>query len=240
MLTYSYMRLLFTLVLFAYASSAFGQPARSAFYKSYKTGSTLYVWAKSGLNLRAKADMNGAVVGRVSWGDAVTVVTDANAVVPFTYDNIHGEWVKVRWKEKEGYLFNGYLSRYAVMTADAASPHDGLIAYLKKVFSVKSETTQPPDKQFYNVYRKIAFQNGVDFFWQAPEGGSALDISFPAGVMTFQEMYLLARAAYPEFFTAPAKCDYLEGMMSCEDQYEASLRLTQANGKVLLSWGHAD
>jgi hypothetical protein len=234
------MRILLSLVLLSIAISGFSQTERSEFYKSYKTGSTLYVWARSGLNLRSKQDMNGAVLGRVTFGEAVTVVADANAVVPLTYDNIRGEWVKVKWKDKEGYLFNGYLSRYGVMVADEASPHDGMITYLKKVFRTKSDTETPPDNRTYNIYRKIVFQNGVELEWLAPEGGSAMDVTFPAGVITFQEMYLLARAAYTSFFTAPNKCDYKEGKMSCTDQYEASLDLSKTNGKYLLSWGHAD
>lgn len=234
------MRILLSLVLLSIAISGFSQTERSEFYKSYKTGSTLYVWARSGLNLRSKQDMNGAVLGRVTFGEAVTVVADANAVVPLTYDNIRGEWVKVKWKDKEGYLFNGYLSRYAVMVADEASPHDGMITYLKKVFRTKSDTKTPPDNRTYNIYRKIVFQNGVELEWLAPEGGSSMDVTFPAGVITFQEMYLLARAAYTSFFTAPNKCDYKEGKMSCTDQYEASLDLSKTNGKYLLSWGHAD
>jgi len=230
------MKILIVFGLLVFVSAGFAQSSRSEFSKSYKVGSTLYVWAKSGLNLRAKQDMTGAIIARASFGDKVTVLTDTNPIVPMTNENIKGEWVKVKLKDKEGYLFNGFLSRYA----PPETPEIEVTAFLKKNFSVKSETTQPPDKRVYNMYQKIVFDNGVEFLWEAPEGGSGVYTTFPLRVITFLEMFLLARGCYAEFFTAPMKCDYLEGLMSCTDAYDASLRLSKENGKWEMKWGHAD
>jgi Bacterial SH3 domain len=222
------------------ASPAFGQSSKSEFYRSYKAGSTLFVCASGGLNLREKPDLTGKALMRIGFGEMVTVLADTNPVVAITSESIEGEWVKVRWKGKDGYMFNGFLSRYAAMQSDGPSPQN-LIAYLKKIFPLKSETTQPTDDRAYNVYQKITFQNGVEFLWEAPEGGSGVYVSFPLKEITFQEMYLLARAAYPEFFVPNVRCDYQEGDMDCtENAYGANLQLKKINEKYLMSWGHAD
>jgi uncharacterized protein YgiM (DUF1202 family) len=98
------MKLFTVLALLIFSLPGLAQSSRSEFYKAYKAGSTLYVWARSGLNLRAKPDITGAVIAKANFGDKVTVLPDTNPVVSYTSENVKGEWVKVRWKEKEGYL----------------------------------------------------------------------------------------------------------------------------------------
>lgn len=211
----------------------------SEFSNVCKAGSTLYVYTRSGLILRSKPDINGAAIGKAGYGSKVVVVADAGQRVAFKNGNIQGEWVKVKWGDKEGYIFSGYLSRWPAMTIDLAS-------YLKQIFLVKSETTEAPDTVLVFLYEKITFQNGSIYLSKTGDGGSSVRVTFPAFTMTFQEMYLLARIANSEFFLAPAKCDYNENGMNCEVGEEVSnghmfpasgLFLTKEDGNCVMYWG---
>ena len=76
----------------------------------YKVGDNLYVLAKSGLNLREKPSKNGRYLQSVSFGTIARVrqITDKE----YDVDGIPGFWVKVIADDREGYLFDGYLSSY--------------------------------------------------------------------------------------------------------------------------------
>jgi hypothetical protein len=64
--------------------------------------------------------------------------------------------------------------------------------------------------------------------------------TFPFGVITYREMYLLARDAYSDFFVPEVKCESKEESLNCEDANNAGLSLTKLDGKYEMSWGHAD
>ena len=74
----------------------------------YKKGDKLNNLAISGLNLRDKPNINSNVITLVPYGKTVEIIdfTDNKLDV----DNIKGHWVKVKYKNKIGYIFDGYLS----------------------------------------------------------------------------------------------------------------------------------
>ena len=99
------LRSLIILVLFLLSLSVSAKPV-----VSYKVGDNLYVLAKSGLNLRDKPSKNGRFLQTVSFGTIARVrqMTDKE----YDVDGIPGYWVKVMADDREGYLFDGYLSSY--------------------------------------------------------------------------------------------------------------------------------
>ncbi|HEX7641068.1 MAG TPA: SH3 domain-containing protein [Burkholderiaceae bacterium] len=91
-----------------------------------ESSDTRYVWANS-LVLRAQADGKSAEVARLPYGTAVTLLADTAPAVPRrevllrllkSADTpgaevaLDGTWRHVRAQDGEGWVFDGYLSRY--------------------------------------------------------------------------------------------------------------------------------
>lgn len=69
---------------------------------------TLYVNAVKGLNLRMEPKPNGKVLTIIPNGEKVLVVEEKNE--KFTINNVSGSWVKIKWNNLNGWVFNGFLS----------------------------------------------------------------------------------------------------------------------------------
>lgn len=76
----------------------------------YKKGDILNVLALSGLNLREEPSVGSKSIVKVNCGESVEVLELPS--VKFTFEKINGYWLKVKYREKEGYIFDGYLSKY--------------------------------------------------------------------------------------------------------------------------------
>lgn len=111
---------------------------------SYKVGDRLYVLAKSGLNLRDKPSKNGRFLQAISFGSVAVVrqITDKD----FEVDGISGFWVKVIADDREGYLFDGYLSLYPPPVASLPSKSTlTLKEYAKKFLPRDTKVTEVTD-----------------------------------------------------------------------------------------------
>ncbi|REG89562.1 SH3 domain-containing protein [Winogradskyella sediminis] len=73
---------------------------------------TAYVDAESGLSLRDQPDVNGKMLSKLAYGQAIGVLEKTNnkLVVLDGGKKVSGEWVKVETRNHIGYVFNGYLS----------------------------------------------------------------------------------------------------------------------------------
>ncbi|MBU2928164.1 SH3 domain-containing protein [Winogradskyella psychrotolerans] len=73
---------------------------------------TAYVAAESGLSLRDQPDVNGKMLSKLAYGQAIGVLEKTNnkLVVLDGGKKVSGEWVKVKTRNHIGYVFNGYLS----------------------------------------------------------------------------------------------------------------------------------
>jgi len=73
---------------------------------------TAYVAAESGLSLRDQPDVNGKMLSKLAYGQAIGVLEKTNhkLVVLDSGKKVSGEWVKVETRNHIGYVFNGYLS----------------------------------------------------------------------------------------------------------------------------------
>ncbi len=75
---------------------------------SQDINNTLYVNASKGLNLRMEPKPNGKVLTIIPNGEKVLVVEVKNEKI--TINNISGSWVKIKWNNLNGWVFNGFLS----------------------------------------------------------------------------------------------------------------------------------
>ncbi len=77
----------------------------------YKTGDQLYVFAKSGLNLRAETSISSDVISKINYGESIEIIGPTDH-----YDLIEhrkGIWLAVSYQNQIGYLFSGYLSKWS-------------------------------------------------------------------------------------------------------------------------------
>jgi hypothetical protein len=213
--------------------------AQNSFSDSYKPGDKLYVYSRDGLSLREDADAKGKLVVVASYGDEIIVAPDSKPRVSFTSSNIPGAWVKVNHKGKTGYMFNGFLSRTKPMSLTTADKElDALEVFFKNHFTLLRETKAPPETYLVE-YLRLDFANEVTYEHKIYEGGASIITKFPIKYFTFQEVFLLARIAYPEFFSEK-KCDYKTDNIECNLDDLSSLQIKKDGTFIVLISGSAD
>lgn len=92
---------------------------------SQSESNELYVWAKSGLTVRNKPFINGEKTGIVKYGERIKIVEKTSFLysdeVLESYQvngewtsnfNLIGYWVKIIFEDQEGFIFDGYLSKF--------------------------------------------------------------------------------------------------------------------------------
>jgi len=115
-----------SLRLLAFVAAALGSIAISSPAFAIDTApATRYVWARS-LMLRAQPDGKSAQLAKIPYGAALAIGASTDKSVPhsetigkFTNDDktntvvtIDGAWQKVHWQDKDGWVFDGFLSRF--------------------------------------------------------------------------------------------------------------------------------
>jgi hypothetical protein len=205
----------------------------------YKTGDNLYVYARSGLTLREKPQIDGAKLTSLPFGTKVNVIDDDLESDPFSAKEpcgleISGHWVKVKHGQKEGYLFDGFLLTHG---PDAVQEP---VTYWTSVSKVKSTSDKGPhaDVEYYE-YASTVWENGVSYVSQGYVGGSSSTLILPKSLVSFQEAYLMAMAMLQNDPANPMKCscdlDKEELQCDSKDQMLATaLRVDdQGNWEIL-------
>lgn len=96
----------------------------------YAQGDALYVWAPSGLNMRAEAKANAQKITKIPYAEQVIIVDRKLFEHPFSYTmakgeslagqeiswKVKGHWVKVEYKGESGYVFDAYLGQYPALS----------------------------------------------------------------------------------------------------------------------------
>jgi hypothetical protein len=78
---------------------------------SPKAPGTYFILAPSGLNLRAASSPGAAKILTIPYGSKIELLTPA-AAADMMVDNFPGGMAKVKYGNQEGYVFDGYLSRF--------------------------------------------------------------------------------------------------------------------------------
>jgi hypothetical protein len=82
----------------------------------FKDGETINVWATSGLNMRDKPDEKATKLVSIPYGAKVVVQPNIGVKIPFEVEEfkgfvVKGYWLLVKYGDKEGFVFDGFLSR---------------------------------------------------------------------------------------------------------------------------------
>ena len=138
----------------------------------YQPGDTLYACAFHSLNLREKPAPGARKIGALAYGAAV-VALDSIRQRRFSVEetngfSIHGYWSKVRCGQQEGWVFDGYLSKYPPLRQikEDGNWTESFVRYGTRTFGLRSQQrlaldadTPTRDTQNYrDVYR---FKNGA-------------------------------------------------------------------------------
>ncbi len=214
----------------------------------YNAGDPLKVLAQSGLVLREKPDPAGAKILTISYGDTVTVLKEGlrktkNTVVVFKGYSINGFWVKVRTADnKEGWVFDGYLSRYTAPIQQEYAGETGDYSMLELYIM---ETTKPKGKRIdlpkvesrYTRYKQL-FANGTEVMVDEGDGGAAYTVTFNKGT-TIEEAYLIGKAYWMK--DVAVKSTIAKGVITVTSEDEMmQFEVENKVGVVVLTMSVAD
>ena len=198
----------------------------------YKAGDQLTVHAVSGLVLRETASPSGKKIRTLEYGTTVTVLADGLKKTPHSVEltkgySIKGYWVKVRSGEgKEGFVFDGYLSRYKIPASlpNDLDPNDpeGIMTLPERYLVLNSPRKGGKvDLQKYETtyqHFKQAYANGDEVEVNTGEGGSEYSIRFHKPV-TVEEAYLIGKELWFGMSDMNAKTSLRKGnlVLNSED-----------------------
>lgn len=197
---------------FLFLSLLFVLPMDLLAINEYQIGDTLTVWAQSGLNLRESDDSKSKVIASIPFGGLVIAensksqeerefeefsLFETKNIVKKPKDSkgirIRGVWLKVKYGNKVGYLFDGYLSSFKV---PAERIDYGLYYYLKRNFSLsqtlKQQGTGPLELD--TGIEELVFEGGIYLERKHRLSWSEVRIVFPK--LSPEEGFLLATYFY--------------------------------------------
>lgn len=131
-------------------------PLKSYSINTYSTNDTLFVWANNGLSLRDINSQKGNRINLIPYGEKIIVLqsniwgyhdTSIN-IFPleennsFLALNLDGSWVKVRYGNNVGYVYDGYLSKFPAPLIIGDHNHEDLDNYLERVFGILKESSK--------------------------------------------------------------------------------------------------
>ncbi|MBC6993674.1 SH3 domain-containing protein [Neolewinella lacunae] len=142
---------------------------------SYFKGDTLMVWAEGGLSIRDTNSLSGQRMGVIPYGGKVIVkstklfriheeeikLTSAfqgEDEPDYVEVSLSGKWVKVMYGDLEGYVFDGYLSKYAAPRILENRYSEGLHDYLSREFGLLSHKEASDGDYFF---RETYYGGGV-------------------------------------------------------------------------------
>jgi hypothetical protein len=132
-----------------------------------QTTTTFYVMAKSGLNLRQSADANSEKLMLLPLGAKLTMLTPA-ASKNMTVDNLKGGMAKVKYNDKTGFVFDGYLSIYPKPNDLQRDEDDRTETYVDQLREANFECSYETYRIDHGGY--ISGEDGIHFFnnnnWQ--------------------------------------------------------------------------
>ena len=214
----------FSLIVVGNAFHCHGQ--KEDFSKLYKTGGTLYISAPDGLTLNDKAGLNGTKIRMISYGSLVLVQKDTQEQVVTSTDNIGGHWVKVKSDSAEGYVFDGYLSRWLPVGEREAGK-----SYFDKISRIRATDKKSPHASIRD-YEKIIYENGVVYESKIFETGSVTSITIPQNVITLQETWLLATALFSNYRNT--LCKYNPAGIRCTDGSSRVLNVKREGASLII------
>lgn len=149
-------------------------------YSQFETlNKTRYIWAESGLSLRSEASADAQKLTVIPYGETVEFIEDTYNVftVQETKDFKYTDsWLKIKYKNFEGYAFGGYISKMPPPNKNEVSVEEYLNRTLKlldkTVIQKYKDCVEVADQSCISEYT-LSFNKGVSYnSWQGEGGGT--------------------------------------------------------------------
>jgi hypothetical protein len=110
-----------SLILAVFSCQKQEQPVKTKEATIY-TGKAQPRWvnATAGLRIRDKAGLDGNVIGAIPYGEKVILLDEEDKVEEI--DGTKGSWSRIRWQDKEGWVFGGFLQKEEIMQDRSDEP----------------------------------------------------------------------------------------------------------------------
>lgn len=172
--------------------------------KPLQVNDVVYVHASSSLTLRKTPSKEGLKIASVpANGTPLTVVAlpePGSAYIAETIGTfaVKGGWVVVKTQAgQEGYLFDGYLSRYKPLQREKMDGSVSLMdAFYRTISPVKGKRTSLPATNGTIERYQYFYADGARFEEQYYEGGATQILELPKDKFTMQEVLVLFRTAW--------------------------------------------
>lgn len=149
----------------------------------YAFGDTLYVFALSGLRLRA---FDGSVAGLIPYGSQIIVEGYRVNERQDTIENIPGYWPQTTWKGVRGYVFDGFLSWLPPPETDIKDIASYAERYFKRVGDCRNY-----------IYKGTEIElNFLESSENAEAYSYQITMTFKWSDLDEKDMYLLMRALF--------------------------------------------
>lgn len=164
----------------------------------FNANEELTVFTISGINLRDQP--NGAVIAHIPYAAKVLTQEAKSPLVTASFEGIPGNWTKVKFDGRIGYVFDGYLSHLPAPGLEEAN----LEVYARKHFTFQNdsilislfENSDGNSEDYIQVFQSnwgpVGFESSVYY-----EGGSE-SLSIPK--LSLEEGYLLVRILFREAY----------------------------------------
>ncbi|WP_460941700.1 SH3 domain-containing protein [Spirosoma daeguense] len=172
--------------------------------KPLQTNDVIYIHASNGLMLRKTAAKDGAKVVLVPYdGSPLTVLAPPEKGIRYVAETIgafqvSGGWVKVKTSRgQEGFLFDGYLSRYKPLDVAKSDGSVSMIdAFYRTISPIKGKRTTLPKLEGTIERYQYTYADGARFEEQQYEGGDTQFLELPKDKFSTQEALVLFRALW--------------------------------------------
>ncbi len=118
-------------------------PTNQIFGINYEAGDSLNVYAKNGLNIRSKANLDGEKIRLIPFGSIVKIIDTKNFELRDTFERVPGNWVEISYLGINGFVFDGYLSKLTIPKPSQKANYliSDLTSYIKANYKKKFEVS---------------------------------------------------------------------------------------------------
>lgn len=160
----------------------------------YRKSDNLFVLSETGLVLRSAPDKNAPKVTLAPYGKQVTISEENRGDKFFEVNGIKGYWVKAVYDGKEGYVFDGFLSKHPVPDRCSENCENFKIIelYTDKKLKLKGKEKRTEDDSY--IYVKKEYTNGFSIKRKEGQPGlPAFEIIFTMQDVRIAEAFLILK-----------------------------------------------
>jgi len=181
--------------------------------QNYLPNDSLYVWAVSGLKMRAKPDLKGEKIMTIPYGEKIKIERMGKSVLTinimpadkdqhYTGFELEGHWRKVYYQDTSGYVFDGYLSSLPTVNISFYKNEankqrfrceEDIMQWAERNYGLL-DTLVRTDSVYWNFEKRYIYGNGLVFRQIASEKSGGYNIIIPQ--TNLREIFLLYNIVY--------------------------------------------